>query len=37
MAPMSHIPKEEVLKIAAWINALDDKPKTDLKKIENRD
>jgi cytochrome c551/c552 len=37
MAPMSHIPKEEVLKIAAWINALDDKPKTDLNKIDNRD
>ena len=37
MAPMSHVPKEDVLKIAAWINGLDDKPKTDPKKIDNRD
>ncbi len=37
MAPMSHVPKEDVLKIAAWINALDDKPKTDLQKLDNRD
>jgi cytochrome c551/c552 len=38
MAPMSHVPKADVLKIAAWINTLDNKKaKVDLNKIENRD
>ena len=38
MAPMSHVPKEDVLKIAAWINSLGGKKaKVDLNKIENRD
>lgn len=38
MAPMSHVPKADVLKIAAWINSLKDKKaKVDLNKIENRD
>ena len=38
MAPMSHVPKADVLKIAAWINSLGDKKaKVDLNKIENRD
>ncbi len=37
MAPMSHVPKADVLKIAAWINSLDKKSKADLNKIENRD
>ncbi len=38
MAPMSHVPKADVLKIAAWINTLDTKKaKVDLNKIENRD
>ena len=38
MAPMSHVPKEDILKIAAWINSLGGKKaKVDLNKIENRD
>ncbi len=37
MAPMSHVPKGDVLKIAAWINSLGKKSKVDLNKIENRD
>jgi cytochrome c551/c552 len=38
MAPMSHVPKGDVLKIAAWINTLGSKKaKVDLNKIENRD
>jgi cytochrome c551/c552 len=38
MAPMSHVPKGDVLKIAAWINSLNTKKaKVDLDKIENRD
>jgi cytochrome c551/c552 len=38
MAPMSHVPKADVLKIAAWINSLGvKKSKTDLNKIENHD
>jgi hypothetical protein len=38
MAPMSHVPKGDVLKIAAWINSLNTKKaKADLNKIENRD
>jgi cytochrome c551/c552 len=37
MAPMSHVPKADVLKIAAWINSLGKKSKVDLNKIENRD
>ncbi|MCU0469970.1 MAG: hypothetical protein MUF58_15345 [Arcicella sp.] len=38
MAPMSHVPKADVLKIAAWINTLGKKKeKVDLNKIENRD
>ncbi len=38
MAPMSHVPKADVLKIAAWINSLGNKKaKVDLNKIENRD
>ncbi|MDZ7896490.1 MAG: hypothetical protein U5N85_00465 [Arcicella sp.] len=38
MAPMSHVPKGDVLKIAAWINSLNSKKaKVDLDKIENRD
>ena len=38
MAPMSHVPKEDVLKIASWINSLGGKKgKVDLNKIENRD
>lgn len=38
MAPMSHVPKADVLKIAAWINSLGDKKaKVDLNKLENRD
>ncbi|MES2516596.1 MAG: auracyanin family protein [Bacteroidota bacterium] len=38
MAPMSHVPKGDVLKIAAWINTLGKKKtKADLDKIENRD
>jgi cytochrome c551/c552 len=37
MAPMSHVPKADVLKIAAWINTLGKKGKTDLNKIDNHD
>jgi cytochrome c551/c552 len=38
MAPMSHVPKTDVLKIAAWINSLNNKKaKVYLDKIENRD
>ncbi len=38
MAPMSHVPKADVLKIAAWINTLGvKKGKVDLNKIENHD
>jgi cytochrome c551/c552 len=38
MAPMSHVPKADVLKIAAWINTLGTKKaKADLNKIENHD
>ena len=37
MASMSHVPKADVLKIAAWINSLNKKNKVDLNKIENRD
>ncbi|MEA5458251.1 hypothetical protein VB796_04345 [Arcicella sp. LKC2W] len=38
MAPMSHVPKADVLKIAAWINTLGTKKgKVDLNKIENHD
>jgi hypothetical protein len=37
MASMTHVPKGDVLKIAAWINSLGKKQKTDLNKIENRD
>ena len=37
MAPMSHVPKADVLKIAAWINTLGKKSKVDLNKIENQD
>jgi cytochrome c551/c552 len=38
MAPMSHVPKADVLKIAAWINSLNTKKaKVGLDKIENRD
>jgi cytochrome c551/c552 len=37
MASMTHVPKADVLKIAAWINSLGKKQKTDLNKLENRD
>lgn len=38
MAPMSHVPKADVLKIASWINNLGTKKaKADLNKIENND
>ncbi len=37
MASMTHVPKGDVLKIAAWINSLGKKQKPDLNKIENHD
>nr|WP_092018867.1 hypothetical protein [Pseudarcicella hirudinis] len=37
MASMTHVPKGDVLKIAAWINSLGKKAKPDTEKLLNRD
>ncbi|GAB4050870.1 c-type cytochrome [Spirosoma litoris] len=34
MAPMTQVPKEDAVKLATWINSLDDSPKTSTKKTK---